>query len=383
MLMDFNVTMKTYQTTEAANNSSTDFKIPFSILTGCKVLNAFLITGTIYIFACLVIYGVKKQKWKQKPGASNLNRGVIYTTCILAVVLLLPRLIANAILMNLPIIPGGLETCELIFDITNGAFSVSIYAVYFFLWLRQKIIYSQPSVNEMAGKFVSPIGWIAMILFTPMCIGISCVYTIPYSYTSLPYGCVINSEANFTDIENFFGNTGSYFLGGLLIVAQLTLLGLFIYPLMLNDSTTRRHKNICNSGSKDSNTATRLDKRLKNSILTCFQVILGRKNTNTVLRTIHRSMICCAITVLSDICTMAIVSVIPGENIFIPRILPTTLYDISLMINVFCIIATFQNTGEIFKIPFKRMITRIKKRSVTTSDDSNNAMSQPIGESDK
>ncbi|XP_039254397.2 uncharacterized protein LOC120331393 [Styela clava] len=334
-------------------------KSVFHIKTICRVVNAVLLACTMYIIISLIIYGIKNHRWKKSTGISNVNGGVIYTACIVAVILFLPRLVADAVLINISLIPGGLQMCEVVFDITNGAYTLAAFAIYSFLWFRQLLIYAQPTVRQMTGKYANPLGWFAMSLLIIMSLGLTVMFTLPTSFESLPYGCVINLRANLTDLEYFFKGSGPYLMVGLQILAQLILLGLFIYPLALSNSAVHENNNI-SRGNDPSETGIKFYK-IKRLFSAIWRMIKGEPDANIVSRTIHRSMVCCSITISSDIFTMAIVLSIPEENLDIPRVLPTTLYDISIMINVFCIVATFQNTRGILKTLFSGCAQNIER----------------------
>lgn len=70
--------------------------------------------------------------------------------------------------------------------------------------------------------------------------------------------------------------------------------------------------------------------------------------TNTLQKTIKRSIACAAISMISDIIAMAIVSfIVPKTE---SRALSNTVYDIGTLISVFCVLGTFESYSTILTV---------------------------------
>ncbi|XP_077970105.1 uncharacterized protein LOC144424563 [Styela clava] len=343
--MVLNITNYTTTTTTNVRTNTLSIMIAF------QVINGILLLCTIWLLLCMLIYGTKKHKWKKTSGASSMNCGIIYAMCVVAVIFSLPRLIGDCILFNLTKFENGLQYCEMVSDLTNGAYSVSTYMTYFFLWLRQKIIYAHPSVRPLAAKCVKPFTWFALVVFSVLSPGLSCIYTIPDQFSATPYGCSLTPLSERDDYEEFIEGVGQYVLAGALVVIQTILLGLFVYPMILSNREMKDNMSQRINSDKKTKLQTEgftgMKSRVSSFIRTLWLTIVGNPGASPVARTIHRSMIGCAVVVISDLAAMGIVTRVPLD---LPRVIANTIYDISTLVNLLCLLTTFGNNVQILTV---------------------------------
>ena len=123
------------------------------------------------------------------------------------------------------------ELCEVLIDFSIVIFSLSSLPVYVFLWYRQRILFSHPSlkrVNMNKIKFFSNLFIVLLFLGG----GSSCfIKTIPVSYKMSKFGCVKRLHGDENMLE-------SYTTAVTLVVSQVILFALFVHPLRMHRNVT-------------------------------------------------------------------------------------------------------------------------------------------------
>lgn len=151
------------------------------------------------------------------------------------------------------------EICLIMEKVEVISYAVAIEAMYVFLWIRQRLIYSNPilNINNMFFKFFSFSVLIISVIGNVINVVIFAFYTkLDVSWEGI---------CEFTDRGFLFENQ-FYFLSTCFIVEQLLLLVLFLYPLI------REYYKNKNVGSKINRSQIRLFsviKRVFISALVC------------------------------------------------------------------------------------------------------------------
>nr|XP_039251604.1 uncharacterized protein LOC120329057 [Styela clava] len=314
-----------------APTNKTEYNFTTSLI-GCQVANLFLLLTSIWILISLILYGTRNKKWRKKPGTSTLNSGLIYKACVMSVALLIPRYLFNAVIFQLPSMEKGLLYCERITDISIAVRLISRCAIYVFLWLRQRILYEHPSTRRFAGKYVNFISWTSLLVIISTFGGLFWASIFPSNYEASPYGCVRNPDSS-------SNGTAGYILGTGLILAQLLLLGLFIYPMVRGRVALQ---NTCKNAN-----GIKQQKHIRN-VFCCFQDH-ETKSSDSVVIMIRRSVLCTIIAALSDFGSAVIKVFISSDTV--PHSIMTTIYSTSTLINIFCAISTFEMYVSILKTP--------------------------------
>ena len=99
--------------------------------------------------------------------------------------------------------------------------------VYLFLWLRQRVIYVHPSLKVLNNKYVSFFSFVILILWILFLISIFSAYLIKVQYNfNKKSGCILDKDSVKPYNEMVFTWTA------VSISMQISLLGLFIYPIL-------------------------------------------------------------------------------------------------------------------------------------------------------
>lgn len=379
-----NLSMKQTDSTPYTVSNTAKDQIAQEIFLSCEIITTILLLLIIYIFTCMVMHGLKAKKWR-RPHRSDVNGRLVYTAAVVAVALTIPRFIINQIIFNVTSVEGLTESCELIMDIGNAFYFVGIYSIYFFLWLRQKTIYAHPAMKKLTGKFVAALSWTTIVVLSAAAIGVALLFIAPLHYSSDSEGCILKQSVVNSSLSGDFSFYGSYYaLVTLLVVAQISLLSLFIYP-MLRSGTIRKEHQISRQTSEfslssfptnDAQFASNENKIAKMAAgLRQFSRSLSsssNQKVSTLQKTIRRSIVCSVICMISDIIAMGIVSfVLPKTG---PRAAPNTVYDIGTFISVFSVLVTFESYPKILTIFCGRK--RITTEGISSmSEDGSNKIS--------
>lgn len=324
----------------------------------CEVVGCFILIATMYILLCLFIFGNRTGRWRSSGKKSGMNRGTVYTAAVVTIALTIPRYIANQLVFNAHNIPNGLQYCEAILDFGNICYFTSMTAVYIFLWIRQRALYGHPAMKRLAGKYVNYISWATLVVLTGAGIAVLLWFVIPNDYTHSKNGCVVKSISINSTTEESSYSMDYIVLLSLLIIAQVSLLSLFIYPMIRNNAIqshnlrrSSRHKNVMMFVAKDKETVV-TNKGSKppplNYIKQKSRKVSCAKRRTTVERTIRRTVICAAISMLSDLATMVVASfALPSD---IPRSLHNIVYDVGVFTSALCIFGTFRGCMKVFTV---------------------------------
>ena len=188
------------------------------------------VAATLIVF-CLIRYGVKTNRWRKR--GADLNRGTVYTACVMAVALTIPRFLYVQFLFYLPLIPGAMGSCEIYMDLSSFGYYIAAGPTYFFLWLRQKAINSHPAIKKLVGSAPRIAGTVSFVVLVIISALIGIGYTVPLSYQAGPNGCMsIPFEDLTEDIHRFWFRMHPFVLLGGFLASQITLVSLFLYPMI-------------------------------------------------------------------------------------------------------------------------------------------------------
>lgn len=294
----------------SSNEEDSTVKVVFVC---CRIANACFVLATTWIIINFIIYLTKHRHHKPQRAMqyrSSLGERHMYVVCLGAVICALPRLVMSQVLFSVAKIPNALPKCELLLDISNAFYTIAVAATYGFLWYRQRFIYKLPVIRDMTGTLARVINWIVLFIMLGSYVTLFCVYSIPPIYSWNEAGCILKTNQSRNDIKARASRY--YIIISIMIAWQVTLVSLFVYPMVL----IKRKQLPCSTRHKD-----------------------------VVKNVIRRSIICAVIAASSDLATGTVAALIP---MYYPVSVATSLYDLSLQINVFCVIATFgDNPGMV------------------------------------
>lgn len=177
------------------------------------------------------------------------------------------------------------------------AYLLCVTAIYSVLWLRQRIFYRDPRLQNLSSKFVRLLSWLMIIFLVSTAIGAIILFLISSTQEGSPIGCLTIP----TDVDPKYR-----FLPIVLVVLyQALLLGLFIYPLI-------KHQQSINA----LNTST--------------------ERRNPMITLIKRATVTSVACILTDTASGLLLLVLKSGD---P--LGKLFYDVNLVINVICLIFSF------------------------------------------
>ena len=198
------------------------------IITFGLSLYSVLIIIDIYLVISLVHYGIKTGKWnrhRQNRSSEMFNTAPIYSALIFCSVFSFIYHVLVVVCSTIGYNEDENEICEVLSDVRECFYALSITGVSIFLWLRQRIFYTTYLPNIMFGK---PVKFFSFIIIFLVFIGLIISQTfvfLPHDHTSSAQGCIFLPDDN-----NF--SIGVYVEIGSIILSQISLLFLFINALL-------------------------------------------------------------------------------------------------------------------------------------------------------
>lgn len=293
-------------TTGYEDSDSTDDDWTIS-MAWSQILNALLVCFLIYLTGTVIIHGCRERLW-----TLSTRKGKLHVAGTVSICCAFPRLLLDQLYFHLHEIPGALDHCELFVDITNACCALALFSTYIFLWLRQWMIYTHPSMKPLTPNWIHRLSRVTLCLMLGVGNIFLCFYTIPSSYVSNGRFCTgrlittIPQEFRTVTVMRRFA------VGGGLFLLQALLLILFVYPMAC---TRQKAKTVPD------------------------------KNTDAISQVIHRSLISAIVAVISDSVALAILGNTPWGS---PTVVTDVVYNTTIMINLCCVICTFKNPLRIF-----------------------------------
>lgn len=306
-------------TTVEATTIQQDESLPEAALIACQIVNIILLGVAAYLSACVVGYGWKNKSWKQHH-PSRIDRGTIYTICLVAMLADVPRLVLGEIVFNVSSIPEGMEHCEELMDTTIAAYFAAIFPKYIFLWYRQHTINSHPaSIRLISTKCMQIASYSVLLLMTIILILLALFYST-YSFTKSAQGCIFIAfeEVPPVTIMNS-GIARDYIIASGFILIEVMLLILFVLPLLRNYQLKRKI----------------LDKTSQ------------KKQKNSLTNLMKRSAIAAAIVVIIDIAVMVVAIDTPPDR---PVVVLMVTYNIRNAIHAMCVLSSFASFRQILTV---------------------------------
>ena len=343
---------------------------------GCFVVNVILIILSIWLTASSALYTSRSSK--KKNFEKNSKRLLRMAT--LASVLTLPRLISTNLLFWIGYNDDIKDqTCEILLDISVVAIIVTFAFVYLFLWLRQHYIYKQPSITAINTKTVRILSWTCFIYIIFGTFVLVFLFVKDAGHQSTPIGCF--ARRNVTNINETASFNGYYFSAVGVVLAQISVFALLVYPLIRHWNLRIEQTNIQTSSEKHSVAITRnLSSNVEHEesrICASISQTTNENTTNTtttieskkktpkksrrkssetssmqrIHRVIKRNATCALGCIISDLSVQIVNGVIGDTQ---PRYFTNTILDISIVLNIVFFIRSFDNYKNILFSLFKR-----------------------------
>jgi len=362
-------------------------------------INAVLTAVTMWILFSLIHYGVRTGKWSgaQKRNADKLNAGWVYSSVLACAVISIIRYMTSQIVFQI----GFGETkdhdqaCESVNDLLFVEYSLVLFSTYIFLWLRQRTFYTNEMFNINYSKSLRILSASSILILLLAGLGVVIINTLPSNYSSTPHGCIYDPESVALDISSWAA------CAAVLVVGQVLLLSLLIYPLAKNLNDEHCLKQICCFLCIMKEEQKKIRQQLPNSAspskssigsnetsghTTVVHSISGsesplristpkpkkkrttkRKSSVAVKRIMFRTLVFGVLAVFTDLFLISVLStnVINNSDPVLRRV-ATTLYDINVFLNLMLVIMSFMTYKKMLLSPCKSKIRREEPSSRTT-----------------
>ena len=264
----------------------------------------------LWVFVSLRRFGITSGKLQNKKKKSVFLMTLI--SIILPIVVGLKVILTQSVLVlgriHFTDYNKGNSWCETLMDVSTYMYCVSVLTTYSFYWVRQRILYSKKTIRYLNTNFVK-FTRVFALLFMVFGVIIATLYTKENRYVFLEHGCAKNFEAHKNVIYDYLAIST-------MVISQILLFCLFIYPLCYLKQQSKRNINKATSATKE-----RLESAL-NTVTKGF--LLG---------------------VASDLVSLSI-SLFKLPNT-VPRESLLTVYDVGLCVSVLSVVLA---SGKIKKI---------------------------------
>ena len=268
--------------------------------------------------ACVVIYheiavdNIWKRKEFLRASPAKIYKGLSRVLCVLIAILSLLRNIITTteVLINNTIESDTINFRNLTYNLNDicpsipragiSVLMIGLSLVYLFLWLRQRLFYTEPLVKDVTAKVAQWLSNCILVIWVIYLISISLSYflVVDYEYSDR-FSCVTSNSTE----SNYESIIWSWAVVSVLM--QIILLGLFIHPLYKQNSWSKKAP-----GQKPS-----LQKRIKKAVIL--------------------AAICLASDITLPLLTKVFITP-DGDLIF-------TFYNINLVVNQLATVACFDN----------------------------------------
>ena len=189
-----------------------------------------LIVIGLGLIVSLIHYGITTKKWRaiQRNNEEKLNGGAVYTSMILCATLCVCYYISALVYLNIGHTDHSNEICNIVDDILKTLYALVIFAVNLFLWIRQRIFYTNCMLNMNMNKFIRACSFVSIfVIFFGGLFGLVFA-NLPYNSYSTVEGCTYLRDEK--KINSIVLSISVSFL----TFGQFSLVGLFAYILIKN-----------------------------------------------------------------------------------------------------------------------------------------------------
>ena len=284
-------------------NNLTSFNMTRFIVLETTV--AIFTTMMVYLVVALIIYECKKpNNIISLRHLSDLNRRLQFALkmrllTLLAVLLVLGRFVCENYELLAQYTGVCYDYCNAIVKVKVALTSFGLYCIYSFLWMRQQFFYAEPAIQHLSRPLIRVLSWGSLGLLTLALLIGNVLFLVTRFYKMTEHGC-LNHHNTIPPVIPWI------FLGTTNVLSQLTLFALFVYPLLQHKS--QRDASSCS-------------------------------NFSSFASMIKRVAMATSVCIISDIIALLFILLVKEQD----EIIPTLAFDVSLVVNVICVLATFSD----------------------------------------
>nr|XP_039271522.1 uncharacterized protein LOC120345966 [Styela clava] len=222
----------------------------------CESILVVLTLSVLYLTACLILHVLNERKTQTRGQKIWQKKWLAWLPIVSSIIFFL-RICSD----HISAFYGWRDddSCWVTVTVSTVLFALSLYAVYIFLWVRQSIFYADPLIKEIIKPFVAYVSWFTLGFMLISGSALSILYNVPQAtqwvYRATADGC---KEVSVDSPEIIPG-----VVAATTITFQVTLLALFVYPLISRQ--TARFRASDNKGHfQPSNSLSRSDEHKQN-----------------------------------------------------------------------------------------------------------------------
>ena len=195
-----------------------------------------LMAVDLWLVVSLIHFGIKTRKWRQLKAnnTDSLNSGRIYLSVVVCSVIAFLNHFIDAIDASI-LSYNDNEWCNFKGDLFKTLYGLSVLSVIFFLWFRQRALYTTFLTTAHFTKCLKVFSFsIIFISFFLIAIGLT-LWNIPNDGVASPIGCVYKNDGNFLLPSLVIAFTA-------IIFSQVSLLAVFIHALLASQKSNAEKK---------------------------------------------------------------------------------------------------------------------------------------------
>ena len=338
------------------------------------IINIFIMIISLWLAASIAVYGFTTGKFRPNK-RTRLSEDLLMRLAFVIAILLFPRIITTHALLWVGFEPGpdSDRACELLIDASVFAYHLAFFPIGMFLWLRQRSLYLQPPLLSLYTTSLKILSWGCILFLYFSGLGIILLLMIPTEFEASGNGC------RGVDRQKVL----LYILTAVLVIDELSLLFLFIYPLYRH----RQPQFLSSTSTEDKRFSSRADYSTDDVTPQSSVSVpspnkphnskqCNRKNNTRSVRTSKRiyrvmriSVMCASTCILSDLLSFTLVIFfLPSDTL---RSFRNSLHDINLLINFVSIIFCFESYKKIFTMFGATLLRRtLVRKKLSTSYNS-------------
>ena len=257
----------------------------------------------VYLVVALIIYEWRKPKnIISLRHLSDLNHSLrsalkMRLLTLLAVLFVLGRFVCENYELLAQYTGVCHDYCNAIVKVKVTLTSFGLYCIFAFLWMRQRCFYAEPAIQHLSRPLIRALSWGALGFLTLALLIANVLFLMTRFYKMTEHGC-LNHHNTIPAVISWI------FVGTATVLSQSILLALFVYPLL-------KHKRQLNTNA--------------------------RSNFSSFAPMIKRVAMAAAVCIISDIIALLLIVLVKEQD----EIIPTLAFDVSLVVNVICVLATF------------------------------------------
>lgn len=222
------------------------------------------------IWTCFSFFFYAREIYKSRRNKTSYHFAAMVLTILLPLMMsfhFLSKISLIAVGQLSPISAKGDKNCNIMMAVSSFTYVLASLPTYMLLWIRQKIMYSNPIFSEVNSKLIKVASFMSMFLLVFGGFGNWLIFLLTITYQKTELGC-IKKEAHFASKIAYFSMLVSN------IISHIFLFSLFCYPLRMHWHRTKKSTLNQSKSSSIKSTKTQIYELAKNALITLIGKLL-------------------------------------------------------------------------------------------------------------